>query len=123
MKIGFVYMLLVLPTFRIKVGQTAHLLKRHSDISESLPSQLVIPICIIFAGNYIEIEKHIHKVFDFCRYEYYGSGATEYFTTIIAITAILPYMIAIQLFKIIELLLYIAAIIFAIWVVCSLIIK
>jgi hypothetical protein len=115
-------MMFVFPAMRIKVGQTAYLWKRRADISESLPGQLVIPICIIFAVNYIEIEKHLHRVFSFCRYDFKGSGYSEYFTTLYA-PLIFLYMVIIQALKLIEFFTYIAAFIFALWVVFQMITK
>lgn len=120
MKIGFTYMLLVLPTFKIKVGQTAHLLKRRSDISDSLPWQIAVPIMVIFSTDYIDIEKRIHDKFDFCRYEYRGSGKSEYFRTIVS-PLIWVYMVAIQIAKIIKTLTYIAAFCFLFWVVLQIV--
>ena len=119
-KIGLVYMMLTIPSLRVKVGQTSWLSKRRADISDSLRWQIAIPVMVVFSADYLDVEKHIHRVFDFCRYEYRGSGKSEYFLTMYA-PVIWLYMLGLQIFVMIKLLIYVAAIIFAIWVMLQIV--
>ncbi len=92
MKLGVVYLMLIIPSLRIKVGYTAHLKNRRADISESLPFQFAITITTIKSRNYIDLEKQIHEKFDEYRYTYMGSGKTEYFERKV-VFQILAYML------------------------------
>jgi len=98
MKPGYTYMLLILPSFRVKVGYTKKLDRRISNISESLKWQFAIPVCLIYSRDYKSVEKIIHRVFGFARYEFKGSGKTEYFRTIVS-PLIWVFMVILQIME------------------------
>jgi hypothetical protein len=112
LKPGFLYLLLALPRFAVKIGVTKYPKRRVKDINKSLPRQIVLPVFVVWVFNYEDREERLHGLFGKERFTFRGSGKTEYFTlNVFQFIGVIGLMLLFQLETITRILVFAAVIV------------